>query len=159
MLFGMAYRIGRGVVLAVGLLLAGCQASVQGEAHAAAGDGADEQTQGGDAEQAVAPGALPTSLSCNHGRIRLGEGTYAGNLVVGGNHCLVEGAGRGKTIIEGSLSLSGNHNKVRGRVQLNVRDALENGRLQRIAVNPDGTPWNYRIIDPRQFILTTTFDL
>jgi len=52
-----------------------------------------------------------------------------------------------------------NHNKVRGRVQLNVRDALENGRLQRIAVNPDGTPWNYRIIDPRQFILTTTFDL
>jgi len=110
----MAYRIGRGVVVAVGLLLVGCQASVQGEAHAAAGDGADEQTQAGDAEQAVAPGALPTSLSCNHGRIRLGEGTYAGNLVVGGNHCLVEGAGRGKTIIEGSLSLSGNHNSVRG---------------------------------------------
>ncbi len=52
-----------------------------------------------------------------------------------------------------------NHNKVRGRVQLNVRDALESGRLQRISVNPDGTPWNYRIIDPRQFILTTTFDL
>ncbi|WP_414662672.1 TonB-dependent receptor plug domain-containing protein [Horticoccus sp. 23ND18S-11] len=52
-----------------------------------------------------------------------------------------------------------NQNKVRGRVQLNVRDALENGHLQRISVNPDGTPWNYRIIDPRQFILTTTFDL
>jgi hypothetical protein len=52
-----------------------------------------------------------------------------------------------------------NNNKVRGRVQLNVRDALENGHLRRIAVNPDGTPWNYRIIDPRQFILTTTFDL
>ncbi len=51
-------------------------------------------------------------------------------------------------------------NKVRGRVQLNVRNALENGkRLQRISVNPDGTPWNYRIVDPRQFILTTTFDL
>ncbi|HEX2852063.1 MAG TPA: TonB-dependent receptor [Opitutaceae bacterium] len=49
--------------------------------------------------------------------------------------------------------------KIKGRVQLNVRDALENGHLQRIAVNPDGTPWNYRIIDPRQFILTATFDL
>ena len=24
---------------------------------------------------------------------------------------------------------------------------------------PDGTAWNYRIIDPRQFILTATFDL
>jgi outer membrane receptor protein involved in Fe transport len=50
-------------------------------------------------------------------------------------------------------------NKIRGRVQLNVRNVQENGSLRRIAVNPDGTPWNYRIIDPRQFILTTTFDL
>lgn len=50
-------------------------------------------------------------------------------------------------------------NKIRGRVQLNVRDALESGHLQRISVNPNGEPWNYRIVDPRQFILTTTFDL
>jgi outer membrane receptor protein involved in Fe transport len=49
-------------------------------------------------------------------------------------------------------------NKIRTRIQLNVRNAFENGRLQAIAVNPDGSPYAYRIIDPRQFILTTTFD-
>ncbi len=47
---------------------------------------------------------------------------------------------------------------VRGRVQLNVRDFLERGRLQPLAVNPDGSPYAFRIIDPQQFILSTTFD-
>lgn len=50
-------------------------------------------------------------------------------------------------------------NKVRTRLQLNVKNVLEDGRLQPIAYNPDGQAWNYRIIDPRQFILTATFDL
>lgn len=50
-------------------------------------------------------------------------------------------------------------NKVRARVQLNIRNAFEDGRLQRIAVNPDGGAWAYRIIDPRQFILSATFSL
>ena len=50
-------------------------------------------------------------------------------------------------------------NKIRGKVQLNVRNALEDGRLQRVAVNPDGSTFAYRIIDPRQFILSTSFDL
>lgn len=49
--------------------------------------------------------------------------------------------------------------KVKTRIQLNVRNALENGRLQPFVYNPDGQPWNYRIIDPRQFILSATFDL
>ena len=49
--------------------------------------------------------------------------------------------------------------RVRARVQLNVRDVLENGRLQKVAVNPDGSAYAYRIIDPRQFILSTSFDL
>ena len=49
--------------------------------------------------------------------------------------------------------------KVRTRLQLNVRDVLEDGRLQPIAVNPDGRPWAYRIIDPRQFVLGATFSL
>ena len=49
--------------------------------------------------------------------------------------------------------------KVRGRVQLNIRDAFESGRLQKVAVNPNGSAYAVRIIDPRQFILTTTFDL
>lgn len=51
------------------------------------------------------------------------------------------------------------NNKIRGNVQLNVRNAFEGGRLQAIGVNPNGQPYNFRIIDPRQFILTTTFDL
>lgn len=64
-----------------------------------------------------------------------------------------------------SADLMANYNlkfwrgKVGCRLQLNVRNAFENGRLQPIAYNPDGTPWNFRIVDPRQFILTATFDL
>jgi hypothetical protein len=50
-------------------------------------------------------------------------------------------------------------NKTNLRVQLNVKNPFENGRLQPFVYNPDGVPWNYRIIDPRQFILTATFDL
>ncbi len=48
--------------------------------------------------------------------------------------------------------------RVRGKVQLNVRDIFEDGRLQAIAVNPDGAPYAFRIIDPRQFILSTSFE-
>ena len=44
-------------------------------------------------------------------------------------------------------------------MQLNVRDVLENGRLQKVAINPAGSTYAYRIIDPRQFILSTSFDL
>ena len=49
--------------------------------------------------------------------------------------------------------------KIRAKVQLNVKDVLEDGRLQAVGVNPDGNPYAYRIINPRQFILSTTFDL
>jgi outer membrane receptor protein involved in Fe transport len=49
--------------------------------------------------------------------------------------------------------------KVRTRLQLNVRNVLENGRLQPVSVNPNGEPNNFRIIEPRQFIFTATFDL
>ena len=49
--------------------------------------------------------------------------------------------------------------RVRARIQLNVQNALENGRLQVVGVNPDGQPYNFRIVYPRQFVLTTTFDL
>ncbi len=44
-------------------------------------------------------------------------------------------------------------------LQLNVRILQESGRLQPIGVYPDGTPHTYRIVDPRQFILTATFEL
>ncbi len=49
--------------------------------------------------------------------------------------------------------------KVRARVQLNVRNIFENGRLQPVAYNPDGNPFAFRMIDPRQFILSANFDL
>lgn len=45
------------------------------------------------------------------------------------------------------------------RFQLNVRNVTESGSLRGVAVNPDGQYWQYRIIDPRQFIFTTTFSL
>ena len=51
------------------------------------------------------------------------------------------------------------HDRVQCRLQLNVNNVFENGRLQALAVNPDGTPWAFRIVDPRQFILSATFSL
>jgi outer membrane receptor protein involved in Fe transport len=51
------------------------------------------------------------------------------------------------------------NNKIRSRVQLNVRDAFSHqGSLRAISVNPDGTPSNFRIVDGPQWLLTTTFD-
>lgn len=61
--------------------------------------------------------------------------------------------------LSSSYNLRFANNTIRARVQLNVRNIFERGRLQAVAVNPDGQPYAYRIIDPRQFILTTTFDL
>ena len=49
--------------------------------------------------------------------------------------------------------------KVRTRLQLNVRNAFEGGRLQTVGINPDGSPYNFRIVEPRQIIFSTTFDL
>lgn len=50
-------------------------------------------------------------------------------------------------------------NRIGMTVQLNVRNVQEGGRLQPVSAFPDGTPNAYRIIDPRQFILTVTFDI
>jgi hypothetical protein len=49
--------------------------------------------------------------------------------------------------------------KIRARVQLNVKNVFEDGRLQAVAFNPDGAPYAFRIVDPRQFILTATFSM
>ncbi len=51
------------------------------------------------------------------------------------------------------------NDKVGATFQLNVRNLQEGGRLQPIAAFPDGSPSAYRIVDPRQFIVTATFDL
>jgi outer membrane receptor protein involved in Fe transport len=49
--------------------------------------------------------------------------------------------------------------KIRASFQFNVRNVQESGRLQAIGAYPDGTPHTFRIIDPRQFILSATFEL
>jgi len=49
------------------------------------------------------------------------------------------------------------NNKIGWKIQLNIDSANENGRLAPIAANLDGSPYAYRIIDSRQFFLTTSF--
>ena len=50
-------------------------------------------------------------------------------------------------------------NRVGLVLQLNARNVTEGGRLQPIAANPDGSPNAFRIIDPRRYIFTATFEL
>ncbi len=50
------------------------------------------------------------------------------------------------------------NDKVRMKIQLNVADVFQSGELKPVAVNYDGSVSAYRIIDPRQFILSATFD-
>jgi hypothetical protein len=50
------------------------------------------------------------------------------------------------------------NNKVNWKTQLNVSNVFENGGLQVVGVNYDGSPYSFRIVDPRQFILTTSFE-
>jgi len=50
--------------------------------------------------------------------------------------------------------------KIRANFQLNVKNVGENGGgLQATSAFLDGTPSTYRIIDPRQFILSASFEL
>lgn len=48
--------------------------------------------------------------------------------------------------------------KVGLKVQINVRDVMEDGGLQAMIFNQDGSPAQYRIVEPRTWFLTTTFD-
>ncbi|HVU34517.1 MAG TPA: TonB-dependent receptor plug domain-containing protein [Opitutaceae bacterium] len=50
------------------------------------------------------------------------------------------------------------HDRVRAKFQFNLNNAFESGGLRITAVNPDGTPYNFRIINPRQWVLTSSFD-
>ncbi len=50
------------------------------------------------------------------------------------------------------------NDRVRMKTQLNVVDVFEDGDLQVVGVNYDGSPNAYRIKDPRQFILSTKFE-
>jgi hypothetical protein len=52
------------------------------------------------------------------------------------------------------------HDKVRARFQLNGRNLQDsNTRLQAVGAYADGSPHTFRIVDPRTFVLTATFDL
>ncbi len=51
------------------------------------------------------------------------------------------------------------HDRVLTRLQLNVSNVFENGSLRPVAYNPDGTPYQFRIIDPREITVGVTFDL
>jgi hypothetical protein len=48
--------------------------------------------------------------------------------------------------------------RVNMRIQLNIANVFESGGLRPVAVNYDGSPYSFRIIDPRQYTLTATFD-
>lgn len=48
--------------------------------------------------------------------------------------------------------------KVGMKIQLNVSNVFESGGLRIVGVNYDGSPNAYRIIDSRQFVLSTKFD-
>jgi hypothetical protein len=47
---------------------------------------------------------------------------------------------------------------VRAKFQLNIQSLTESGGLTPITYQADGTPAQYRIMDPRTFFVTTTFD-
>ncbi|QYM78559.1 hypothetical protein K0B96_14835 [Horticoccus luteus] len=49
--------------------------------------------------------------------------------------------------------------RINARFQLNVKNVQEDGRLQPLAAWPDGTISAYRVVDPRMFLLTASFDL
>jgi hypothetical protein len=50
------------------------------------------------------------------------------------------------------------NNKYRMKVQLNINDIFEDGGLRTVGVNYDGSPYAFRIVDPRQFILSVALD-
>lgn len=50
------------------------------------------------------------------------------------------------------------NDKVGMKLQLNISNVFEGGGLRPVGVNYDGTPYAYRIVDPRLYTLTATFD-
>lgn len=134
------------------LVLVACQASVGAQVGAGVGGGDEEgETVSGpaDPDRTIAAGDLP-SLSCNHGHVRLAPGTYHGDLVVSGNHCVVEGAGVDQTVVDGNLSLDGNHNVVRG-VTVNGNGKVSGNHNVARSVHVKGTveaTGNHSAIEP-----------
>ena len=51
------------------------------------------------------------------------------------------------------------NNKVPATIQLNIRNVTEHGSLQPVGAYPDGSINTYRIVDPREFILSVNFEI
>ncbi|HWA08574.1 MAG TPA: TonB-dependent receptor plug domain-containing protein [Opitutaceae bacterium] len=69
---------------------------------------------------------------------------------------------KGHTYIDAFVSYNMRlfNDKVRARIQLNGRNLQDsNTRLQSIGAYADGSPYAFRIVDPRTYVLTATFDL
>jgi hypothetical protein len=97
--------------LALALGAAGCHASVSAGGQASAAASTDDEPA--DASTVQVTKTLP-AVAGNDQDVAIGPGRYEGDLVVGGNHNTVHGAGRGVTIVTGRLQVSGNHNTVTG---------------------------------------------
>jgi hypothetical protein len=50
------------------------------------------------------------------------------------------------------------NDKINTKIQLNVYDAFQNGRLSPVYVNYDGSPAGYRIVDSSRWQLSAKFD-
>jgi hypothetical protein len=103
--------------LAMSLATSACHAKAEAEAPA---------------PTKIVPAGPTPKVEGNHEVVELAEGKYDGDLVIGGNHNVVKGAGYGKTIIKGKLLMSGNHNTVSsvtieggGTVEGNHNDATK----------------------------------
>jgi hypothetical protein len=57
-----------------------------------------------------------------------------------------------------SFKLPWDNGKIRARVQLNCVDLTSNGYILPIGYNLDGTPYVWRIVPPREWSLTTSFN-
>jgi len=86
------------------------------------------------------------------------SGPYTGAVLFLDNNKPVWDKARSYFDLSAGYNFRVHRDKVRVRAQLNVRDVFESGRLQAVAVNPDGAPYAFRIIDPRQFIFSLNFD-
>jgi outer membrane receptor protein involved in Fe transport len=87
------------------------------------------------------------------------SGPYQGAVLFLDNNKPVWDPARGYLDLSAGYRFKFLGDKIQSKVQLNIKNVTENGRLQPIAINPDGRPYAYRIIDPRQFILSMTFEL
>lgn len=89
------------------VLLAGCLIGCHAKVEASTEPNAPPATR-------TVPAGPTPSVDGKHQVVELGEGKFKGDLVVGGSHNHVRGAGWGKTIIDGRLLMTGNHNSVSG---------------------------------------------